>query len=112
LHKKILEAYKIWNIRISTAKLNNWLIAKLIAHPPPTVNGKRVKIRYMTQVKARPPSFVLFTSVPDGLPESYKRYLVNGLRDDFKMLGTPIRLMLRAGKNPYDDKTKKRRIIS
>ena len=112
LHKQILRAYSIWNIRVSTARLNSWLIDKLASHPPPTVSGRRIKMRYITQVKSRPPSFVIFTSVPDSVPESYKRYLVNGLRKDFGITGVPIRLMLRAGKNPYDDKSKKRRVIS
>ena len=112
LHKQILRAYSIWNIRVSTAKLNSWLSDKLASHPPPTVSGRRIKMRYITQVKSRPPSFVIFTSVPDSVPESYKRYLVNGLRKDFGITGVPIRLMLRAGKNPYDDKSKKRRVIS
>ena len=112
LHKQILTSYHIWNLRISTAKLNTWLIDKLASHPPPTVGGRRIKMRYITQVKSRPPSFVIFTSLPDNVPESYKRYLVNGLRKDFRITGVPIRLMLRGGNNPYDDKDKKRRVIS
>lgn len=112
LHKQILSAYKIWNIRISTAKLNTWLMDRLASHPPPTFSGRRIKMRYITQVKSRPPTFVLFTSLPDNVPESYKRYLVNGLRKDFGIIGVPIRLMLRAGNNPYDDKKKQRRVIS
>ena len=112
LHKQILFAYKIWNVRVSTSKLNTWLIDKISAHPPPTSNGRRIKMRYITQVKSRPPSFVIFTPLPESVPESYKRYLVNALRKDFGITGVPIRLMLRAGNNPYDDKKKNRRVIS
>ena len=112
LNKKILSAYEIWNMRVSTSKLNIWLTDKLSSHPPPSINGKRIKIRYITQVKSRPPSFVIFSSLPDSVPESYKRYLVNGLRKDFGLVGVPIRLMLRSGNNPYNDKTKKHRLIS
>ena len=112
LHKEILLAYKVWNMRVSTSKLNNWLEDKLFSHPPPSISGKRIRMRYITQIKSRPPSFVIFTSLPNSVPESYKRYLVNGLRKDFGIIGVPIRLMLRGGNNPYDDKTKKRRIIS
>ena len=99
-------------MRVSTSKLNNWLEDKLLSHPPPSISGKRIRMRYITQIKSRPPSFVIFTSLPNSVPESYKRYLVNGLRKDFGIIGVPIRLMLRGGNNPYDDKTKKRRIIS
>ena len=101
LNKKILKAYKIWNLRISTSRLNSWLLDRVSSHPPPTHKGKRLKLRYITQYKSRPPSFVIFVSVPDLLPESYKRYLINSLRRDFKMPGTPIRLIFRAGENPY-----------
>ena len=112
LHKEILLAYKVWNMRVSTSKLNNWLEDKLFSHPPPSISGKRIRMRYITQVKSRPPSFVIFTSLPNSVPESYKRYLVNGLRKDFGIIGVPIRLMLRRGNNPYDDKTRNRRVIS
>ena len=112
LHRQILKSYQIWNMRIPTSKLNTWLAEKIESHPPPSVRGRRIRMRYLTQVKSRPPSFVIFTSFPESVPESYKRYLVNGLRNDFSVLGVPIRLMLRAGHNPYDDKTKKRRLIS
>ena len=73
----------------------------LEAHPPPAISGRRLKIRYMTQAKIRPPSFILFVSRPDALPDSYLRYLVNGLREAFDMPGTPIRMWARGGKNPY-----------
>jgi len=101
----VLETHKIWNRRISTGRLNRWLEDATTDHPPPAVaGGRRVKIRYATQAKARPPTFVLFASKPDALPESYSRYLVNSLRERFEMPGVPIRLFLRAGKNPYVDK--------
>ncbi|WP_334128828.1 ribosome biogenesis GTPase Der [Sneathiella sp.] len=98
---KVLEVYKLWNTRISTAKLNRWLGVMLEQHPPPLVKGRRLKIRYMTQVKSRPPTFSLFMSSRGELPESYVRYLVNGLRNDFKLPAVPIRLFTRTGKNPY-----------
>jgi len=110
LHDAIIKAHDTWNTRISTAKLNRWLKAMIEGHPPPAPSGRRIKMRYMTQVKTRPPTFVVFTSVPDAVPESYKRFLVNGLRVDFDMPGTPIRLFLRAGDNPFAAKASKRKI--
>mgnify|MGYP001815021273 CR=1 FL=1 len=106
LQQAIMRAHDVWNRRISTANLNRWLVGMLEQHPPPAPGGKRIKLRYMTQVKTRPPAFVVMTSHPDMMPESYKRYLVNGLRVDFDMPGTPIRLFLRdqGDKNPYKDK--------
>ena len=108
LHDAIISAYQVWNRRITTAKLNQWLGAMTEAHPPPAPGGRRIRLRYMTQVKTRPPGFVLMCSHPDQLPESYRRYLVNGLRDSFDMPGTPIRLTLRSqsDKNPYRAKKK------
>ncbi len=100
----VLEVYELWNTRISTAKLNRWLEVMLEQHPPPMAKGRRLKIRYMTQVKARPPTFSLFMSSRGELPESYIRYLINGLREDFKLPAVPIRLFPRTGKNPYADK--------
>ncbi|MEM7211588.1 MAG: ribosome biogenesis GTPase Der [Pseudomonadota bacterium] len=97
----IQDIHRVWNTRISTAKLNDWLGQHLQAHPPPAPGGRRIKMRYMTQVKARPPSFVVMCQRADDVPASYTRYMVNGLRRDFGMAGTPIRLMLRKGKNPY-----------
>jgi GTP-binding protein len=99
-------AYDLWNTRISTGRLNRWLTGILEHHPPPAVSGRRLKIRYMTQAKARPPLFVLFGSRPEAMPESYLRYLVNGLRDTFEMPGVPIRIQMRSGgDNPYDSKS-------
>ena len=108
LQKAIMRAYKVWNSRISTAQLNQWLSAMLISHPPPAPNGRRIKMRYITQPKTRPPGFVVMCSNPEKVPKSYSRYLVNGLREDFNMPGTPIRMTLRsqADKNPYKNKKK------
>jgi GTP-binding protein len=100
----IYEVEKSWNAHISTARLNRWLAGMVEGHPPPAVSGRRLKLRYMTQAKTRPPSFILFASRPEVLPASYQRYLVNGLREAFGIMGTPIRLWVRASsKNPYDD---------
>ena len=101
LMKAVFAAELAWNRHVSTARLNRWLAAMLEAHPPPAISGRRLKIRYMTQAKIRPPSFILFVSRPDALPDSYLRYLVNGLREAFDMPGTPIRMWARGGKNPY-----------
>ncbi len=106
LHAAILKAHSVWNARISTARLNRWLAAQIADHPPPAPGGRRIRLRYMTQVKTRPPTFVVFCSHPDAVPDDYKRFLVNGLRRDFDMPGTPIRLYLRAGENPYKNRKK------
>jgi GTPase len=108
LHDAIMRAYEVWNTRVPTAALNRWLTGMLEQHPPPAPQGKRIKLRYMTQVKARPPGFVVMCSHPDKMPASYSRYLVNGLRLDFDMPGTPIRLFLRSqsDKNPYKGRKK------
>ena len=98
---KIIKPHELWNKRVTTSRLNRWLEGVLAAHPPPMASGRRIKIRYMTQVKARPPTFALFVSRPKALPDAYQRYLINPLRDAFKLDGVPIRLLLRAGKNPY-----------
>ena len=109
LQQAILKAHDVWNRRITTAQLNRWLTGMLEQHPPPAPQGKRIKMRYMTQVKTRPPAFVVMTSFPHMVPESYSRYLVNGLRVDFDMPGTPIRLTLRdqGDANPYKGRSKK-----
>ncbi|MDP5346376.1 MAG: ribosome biogenesis GTPase Der [Paracoccaceae bacterium] len=108
LQAAILRAHDIWNRRISTGRLNQWLAAMTEAHPPPAPGGRRIKMRYMTQVKTRPPGFVVMCAHADMVPESYKRYLVNGLRANFDMPGTPIRLTLRSqsDQNPFKDRTK------
>ncbi len=109
LRAAILRAHDVWNRRVPTAALNRWLTAMLEQHPPPAPQGRRIKLRYMTQAKTRPPGFVVMCSHPDKMPESYNRYLVNGLREDFDMPGTPIRLTLRGqgDKNPYKGRRKK-----
>ncbi len=108
LQSAVMQAHEVWNRRITTAKLNQWLSGMLEAHPPPAPGGRRIKLRYMTQVKTRPPGFVVMTSYPDKMPESYSRYLVNGLRADFNMPGTPIRLTFRSQseQNPYKGRKK------
>jgi GTP-binding protein len=95
------KAHEVWNRRVPTAALNRWLESVLERHPPPAVAGKRIKLRYATQAKARPPSFVIFGTRTNELPESYVRYLVNGLRESFDLPGTPIRLNFRTPDNPY-----------
>ena len=109
LHNAIIKAHEVWNRRVSTARLNQWLGAMTEAHPPPAPGGRRIRLRYMTQVKTRPPAFVVMATHTDKLPDSYARYLVNGLRVDFDMPGTPIRLTFRdqGTKNPYRDKANK-----
>jgi GTP-binding protein len=97
----IVTADKAWNTRISTAAANRFLEQALRRHAPPAVSGRRVKVRYMTQPKARPPTFALFGNQLKALPESYLRYLTNGLREAFDLAGTPIRFVLRGGKNPF-----------
>jgi GTP-binding protein len=106
LHDAIRRAHDVWNRRVPTARLNSWLGAMTEAHPPPAPGGHRIKLRYMTQAKTRPPGFVIKCSRPDELPDSYKRYLVNGLRDHFDMPGTPIRLFLRSqgDQNPFRER--------
>jgi GTP-binding protein len=108
LHDAIMRVYETWNRRIPTAKLNTWLSAMTEAHPPPAPGGRRIRLRYMTQVRARPPAFVVMTTHSEDLPDSYARYLVNGLRQDFDLQGTPIRFTFRdqGGKNPYKDRKK------
>jgi GTP-binding protein len=102
LMQAILKVHETWNRRISTGKLNRWLKPVIDATPPPAVSGWRIKIRYMTQAKARPPHFVLFGNQLDELPQSYVRFLVNGLRATFELNGVPIRMTLKRGKNPFD----------
>ena len=106
LHAAIVGAHQVWNARVPTAKLNAWLGFAAGAHPPPAPQGRRIKLRYMTQVKTRPPGFVLMCAHPEAIPESYRRYLVNGLRESFALPGTPVRLTLRSQseKNPFKDR--------
>ncbi len=104
LMKAITQLYEVWNKRISTGQLNRWLEGMEADHPPPIVSGRRVKLRYMTQIKSRPPTFAMWVNKPVDLPDSYKRFLTNGLRKTFKLEGVPIRWLLRKGKNPFEDK--------
>ena len=97
----VRSAARIWNTRLPTAALNRWFEEALQRHPPPLVQGRRLRLRYITQPKARPPTFVAFGSRTDEMPDDYRRYLVNSLRETFDLPGTPIRLQLRATRNPY-----------
>jgi len=103
LMKAVEDMERAWNHRVSTSQLNRWLVEVLERHPPPAVEGRRLRPRYMTQIKMRPPTFALFMNRPGALPESYLRYLSNGLRDDFGMAGVPIRIYLRTADNPFAD---------
>jgi len=107
LMKAVLDAERKWNIRISTGKLNRWLEEALQRNPPPAPAGRRIKIRYGTQVNARPPTFALFGNQLDKLPLSYQRYLMNGLRETLKLDGIPIRFAFRGSKNPFDDERRR-----
>jgi GTP-binding protein len=105
LLEAVIGAHEIWNKRISTGRLNRWLAPVVESTPPPAVSGRRVKIRYMTQPKSRPPFFVLFGNQVESIPESYKRFLINGLRQTFEFPGAPMRLSMRSGgENPYAKK--------
>jgi GTP-binding protein len=107
LMKGIEDAYAVWNRRISTSALNRWFEQAVAANPPPAVSGRRLKLNYITQTKGRPPSFVLFCSRADAVPESYLRYLINSIRENFELPGTPIRITLREKANPFAHKRKR-----
>ena len=104
----VLRTHKVWNSRVSTGKLNRWLESILAHHPPPAVAGRRLKVKYVTQAKTRPPGFVVQCSRPDAMPQSYVRYLSNSLREAFDMPGVPIRIALRTSDNPFAGRAKKR----
>ncbi len=104
----VLASHEVWNRRLPTAALNRFLAQAVAAHPPAAVRGRRFRLDYITQPKARPPTFVLFSSRAEALPESYRRYLVNELRENFALPGTPIRLMLRSKPNPYAKRKRRR----
>jgi GTP-binding protein len=108
LMQAVVDTHEVWNRRISTARLNRWLGATLEQTPPPAVSGRRIKIRYMTQPKARPPHFIIFGNQLDELPTSYERFLINGLREAFQLPGVPIRISRKQGDNPYAGKKKRR----
>jgi GTP-binding protein len=101
LMQAVVDAHEVWNRRAGTSALNRWLAEVAASHPPPAVSGRAIRLDYITQPKSRPPTFVLFTSRADAIPDAYRRYLVNNLRESFDLPGTPIRLMLREKKNPY-----------
>ena len=107
LMRAIEDAYAVWNRRVPTATLNRWFEQAIGANPPPAVSGRRLKLNYITQAKARPPSFVLFCSRADAVPESYLRYLVNSMREQFELPGTPVRIALREKANPFAHKRKR-----
>lgn len=108
LMEAIFEIYRLWNIRIPTGQLNRWLEGMLMDHPPPLTKAKRpIKLKYMTQIKTRPPTFSLYATRKDKLPESYRRYLVGGIRKAFDLPATPIRLSLKGSKNPYEGKKRR-----
>jgi GTP-binding protein len=107
LMSAIEQAYATWNKRVPTASLNRWFEQAVDANPPPAVSGRRLKLNYITQAKARPPSFVLFCSRADAVPQSYLRYLVNSLREYFELPGTPVRISLREKANPFAHKRKR-----
>ena len=104
----VMESHAVWNRRAPTAALNRFLADAVAAHPPPAARGRRLRLAYITQPKARPPTFVLFSSRASALPETYRRYLINGLRETFALPGTPIRLTLRTKANPYAGRKRRR----
>ncbi len=101
--QSVLDVYKLWNSRVSTNKLNRWLKGMESQNPAPLVHGRQNRLRYLTQIKARPPTFALWLSRPDEYPDTHERYLVNGLRRDFNLPAVPIRFIVKAAKNPYVD---------
>jgi GTPase len=105
----VFETYGVWNKRVPTPKLNRWLREMETLHPPPLAKGRRIRLRFMTQIKIRPPTFVLSVSQPKELGDDYLRYLMNRLRDDFGLPGVPLRLTMRKPKNPFASRAKKRR---
>jgi GTP-binding protein len=109
LMQAVVDIYAVWNRRVATNPLNRWFEDAVSSHPPPAVSGRRLKLNYITQVKSRPPSFVLFCSRADAIPESYLRYLVHGMRDHFDLPGTPIRVTLREKENPYAGRKSRQR---
>lgn len=106
LMESVVETHKVWNRRVSTGRLNRWLEGVIARHPPPAVAGRRLKIKYITQPKTRPPGFVISCTRPEAMPRSYLRYLSNELRSAFEMPGVPIRIVMRAPENPYAKKAR------
>ena len=101
LLQAVRDAYAVWKLGVPTGELNRWFETALERHPPPLVDRRRLKLRYITQVKARPPTFLVFGTRAERMPDDYTRYLVNGLRETFELPGVPIRLQLRGTTNPY-----------
>ncbi|HET7911416.1 MAG TPA: ribosome biogenesis GTPase Der [Pseudolabrys sp.] len=108
LMQAVVDAYDVWNKRIPTSGLNRWFEHAVSAHPPPAVSGRALRLNYITQAKSRPPSFVIFCTRADAVPDAYKRYLLNSLRETFELPGTPIRLTLREKDNPYKSRAKRK----
>jgi GTPase len=108
LMQAVLKVYEVWNKRVPTGALNRWLEGAVAGHNPPTSRGRRIKLRYVTQAKSRPPTFIVFCSKPEALAESYSRYLINDLREAFDLPSVPIRLHMRKGENPYAPQKNKR----
>jgi GTP-binding protein len=108
LMQAVVDAFDVWNKRVPTAALNRWFEQAVSAHPPPAVSGRRLRLNYITQAKTRPPSFVIFCTRADAVPDAYKRYLVNSLREAFDLPGTPIRLTLREKDNPFRGRAKRK----
>jgi GTP-binding protein len=104
----IIKVHGDWSTKVKTRDLNDWLAMAVQRHPPPAVNGKRIKPKYVAQTKARPPTFVLFATRADQLPESYRRYLINSLRESFDLPGVPLRITIKSGSNPYVNETSAR----
>jgi GTP-binding protein len=97
----VFKTHSDWSTKVKTRDLNDWLHMAIERHPPPAVGGRRIKPKYMAQTKARPPTFVLFASRADQLPESYRRYLINSMRESFDLPGVPIRVTVKSNRNPY-----------
>jgi len=109
LMQAIVDAYAIWNKRVPTAALNRWFEAATEQNPPPAVSGRRLRLNYITQAKSRPPSFIVFCTRADAVPDAYLRYLTNSLRETFELPGTPIRITLREKANPYEGRRTRQR---
>ena len=108
LMQAIVDAYEVWNKRVPTSALNRWFEHATSAHPPPAVSGRSLRLNYITQAKSRPPSFVIFCTRADAVPDGYKRYLLNSLRESFDLPGTPIRIALREKDNPFKGRAKRK----
>jgi GTP-binding protein len=102
----VVKAHADWDTKVKTSDLNDWLQMAIQRHPPPAVNGRRIKPKYIAQTKARPPTFVLFASRADQMPDSYRRYLVNSIRQSFDLPGTPVRMTIKSGRNPYAEESR------